>query len=267
VMLGDPASTATQGAVELALDGDTAVITVDRAPKLNALTPELLEALEAKVHVVERSDCRLMILRTGGERAFCVGADITRFAALSPVEMWRDWTRLGHRVFDSIARLPQPTISVIQGDAFGGGLELALATDFRVVADHARLGLPETGLGTIPGWGGTERLTELIGPARAKLVCLARRHMSAQQAFDWGAVSIVAPAADLERSVGGLCDDLRSGAPIALSLAKQLIDAAAAGAPARVLEPLASAVAATTNDLREGITAFHEKRSGRFKGA
>jgi enoyl-CoA hydratase len=254
------------GTVELTESGPVATIVIDRSAKLNALTPELLDSLEDAVHQLRRSTARVVILRTGGVRGFCVGADITRFAGLDAVGMWRGWTALGHRVFDAIATLPQPTLAVLQGDAYGGGLELALATDFRVVAAHARLGLPETGLGTVPGWGGTERLTELIGPARAKLVCLARRHMNAQQALDWGVASVIAPIADLDTAVSALVDDVLGGAPIAVQLAKQLIDAAAAGVPARILEPLAGALTSTTADLAEGVAAFTEKRSSSFAG-
>jgi enoyl-CoA hydratase len=257
---------AETGTVDVTRSGATVVITVDREPKLNALTSELLVALLDAVTSVRRTDARSVVIRTAGNRAFCVGADIDHFAALSPLDMWRDWTALGHQVFDSIASLPQPTVAIVHGDAFGGGLELALAADFRVVADHARLGLPETGLGTVPGWGGTERLTELIGPARAKLVCLARRHMSASQAYDWGVASIVAPTAELDAAADLLAADLNSSAPIAVSLAKSLINAAAAGVPARLLEPLAGALTTTTSDLNEGVTAFREKRASRFSG-
>jgi enoyl-CoA hydratase len=254
------------GTVDLAYDGTTAIITLDRERKLNALTPEMLSALFDAVTTVGRSDAHVVVLRTAGDRAFCVGADINRFADLSPVQMWREWTVLGHQAFDAIASLPQPTVAIVHGDAFGGGLELALAADFRVLADHARLGLPETGLGTVPGWGGTERLTALIGPARTKLICLARRPMSAQQAYDWGAASLITPAAALNTAAEELITDLSSGAPIAVSLAKTLINAAAAGVPARLLEPLAGALASTTADLNEGITAFREKRVSRFTG-
>jgi enoyl-CoA hydratase len=122
------------------------------------------------------------------------------------------------------------------------------------------------GLGTVPGWGGTERLTALIGPSRAKLVCLARRHMSARQAYEWGAATLVAPAAGLDDAAGDLIADLASGAPVAVTLAKALIDAAAAGVPARLTEPLAAALTSTTADLREGVAAFREKRPSRFTG-
>ena len=143
------------------------------ARKLNALTLEMLDELFDCLRTVHDSDARVMVLRGAGDKAFCVGADINRFAPLTAVQMWRDWTATGHRVFDALAGLRQPTIAVLHGAAFGGGFELALACDFRVVATDARLGLPEVGLGTVPGWGGTERLTELVGRARAKEVVLS----------------------------------------------------------------------------------------------
>ena len=110
------ATDTSAGTVELTDSGPVATITIDRSAKLNALTPELLESLEDAVHRLRRSTARLVVLRTGGARAFCVGADITRFAGLDAVEMWRDWTALGHRVFDAIATLPQPTLAVLQGE-------------------------------------------------------------------------------------------------------------------------------------------------------
>jgi enoyl-CoA hydratase len=255
------------GTVELTEIDEIATITIDRQRKLNALTPEVLDELERVVRDCATSDSRVVVLRTAGERAFCVGADITRFAGLDAVRMWRDWTARGHRVFDAIAALPQPTIAVLQGDAFGGGLELALAADFRIVADHARLGLPETGLGTVPGWGGTERLTKLIGTSRTKLVCLARRTFTAGEALATGLATATAPAAELDKVTQALVDELSAGAPIAVRLAKQLIDAAADGAPARVLEPLAGALTATTADLAEGIAAFRDRRTSHFSGS
>jgi enoyl-CoA hydratase len=261
------AQTNYPGTVELRENDKVATITIDRQRKLNALTPEVLDELERVVRDCATSDSRVVVLRTAGERAFCVGADVTRFAGLDAVRMWREWTARGHRVFDAIAALPQPTVAVLQGDAFGGGLELALAADFRIVADHARLGLPETGLGTVPGWGGTERLTKLIGASRTKLVCLARRALTAEDALATGLATATASAAELDKVTQALVDELSAGAPIAVRLAKQLIDAAADGAPARVLEPLAGALTATTADLAEGIAAFRDRRTSHFSGS
>ncbi|MFP5018942.1 enoyl-CoA hydratase/isomerase family protein, partial [Paenarthrobacter ureafaciens] len=159
-------------------DGHTATILIDRATKLNALTLQLLNELEAAVRDVDASTARLVLVRTAGEKVFCVGADINHFADLSAAGMWRDWIATGHRAFDALAGLRQPSIAVVDGLAFGGGLELALACDFRVIAREAKVALPETGLGTVPGWGGTERVTELAGRAspatRSGFVALGR---------------------------------------------------------------------------------------------
>jgi enoyl-CoA hydratase len=255
------------GAVRLSVDGDVATILLDRPAKLNALTLEMLDALGTAVESIRRSDVRVVLVRGAGEKAFCVGADINRFAALTAVQMWRDWTATGHRVFDGVAGLRQPTVAVLHGATFGGGLELALACDFRVVAAEAQLGLPEVGLGTVPGWGGTERLTELVGRARAKEVVLACRFLDGAMAFAWGLATAVSPRAQLDSAVDELVTRLLGGAPVAVQLAKQLIDAAGDGAPSRVLEAMAGGLTSATEDKNEGIAAFRERRDPTFSGS
>jgi enoyl-CoA hydratase len=254
------------GTVHLTCDGEVATLLLDRPAKLNALTPEMLDALGAAVDAVRRSDVRVVVLRGAGDRAFCVGADIDRFAPLTGVQMWRDWTATGHRVFDAVAGLRQPTVAVLHGVTFGGGFELALACDFRVVAAGARLGLPEVGLGTVPGWGGTERLTALVGRARAKEIVLARRTLDGELAHAWGAATRVAAPAGLDAEVDALVAQLLGGAPVAVQLAKQIIDAAADGAPSRVLEALAGGLTSGTGDIQEGVAAFRERREPTFTG-
>jgi enoyl-CoA hydratase len=257
----------TSGSVRLRMDGRVATLELDRPAKLNALTPEMLHELDHHLQTLEAAaSVHLVVLRGAGERAFCVGADIGRFADLQPLEMWRAWTSLGHAVFDRLARLRQPVIAVVHGDAFGGGMEMALAADFRVLAEHARLGMPEVGLGTVPGWGGTERLVGIVGGTRAKEVVLARRLLDAATAMDWGLANRVAPTAGLAGAVEELAGELLGGAPLAVQIGKQLIDGAAAGAPSRILEPLAAGLVAVTEDLTEGVTAFRSRRSPAFKG-
>lgn len=253
-----------QVTVEYSADGYTANILIDRSAKLNALTLGLLEDLAAATREVAASTARLVIVRTGGQKVFCVGADINHFADLSAAGMWRDWIATGHRAFDALAGLRQPSIAVVDGLAFGGGLELALACDFRVIAAEARVALPETGLGTVPGWGGTERTTELVGRARTKELVLTRRQLSGEEAVGWGLATAVAPQAELEKAVAKLSADLLAGAPLAVQLGKQLVDAAADGTPSRVLEALAGGLAAATDDLAEGVAAFREKRAAHF---
>jgi enoyl-CoA hydratase/carnithine racemase len=252
------------GHVQLERDGDVTTLVLDRPAKRNALTPEMLSELDRRIDEVDGA--RVVVLRGAGEHAFCAGADIDRFAGLGPLEMWRAWTVRGHDVFARLAALPQPVVAVVHGNAFGGGLELALAADFRVVADDARLGLPEAGLGTVPGWGGTERLVDAVGRARAKEIVLARRIVDGATACQWGLATRCAPAAALEAQVRDLIDALLGGAPIAVEVAKQLIDAAAEGAPSRVLEPLAGALTAATSDLAEGVAAFRARRTPAFAG-
>ena len=179
-------------------DGDAATILLNRPEKLNALDPAMLAALDAILAGLDRDpEVRVVIVTGAGERAFCVGADISAWAALEPLEMWRSWVREGHRVFDRLAGLRQPTICAVNGFAFGGGLELALAADIRLLAAEAEVGLPETKIGTLPGWAGTRRLPELIGPARAKQMVFTGARLDAGSAERWGLVNEVVPRAGL----------------------------------------------------------------------
>lgn len=248
------------GTVRLDVEDDVTTLLIDRPAKLNALTPEMLDALDDALARVGSSSTKVVLLRGAGEKAFCVGADITRFSQLSPADMWGWWGPRGHEVFDRLACLRQPTVAVVQGLALGGGLELALACDFRVVAQEARLGFPEVGLGTIPGWGGTERLTELVGRARAKEIVLARRSLDGRAAMKLGMATRLAPMANLESAVAEFVGELTAGPATAVQLAKQLIDAAADGAPGRVLEPLASGLSAATDEFRKATAAFTRHR-------
>jgi enoyl-CoA hydratase len=252
------------GETRLSIHDRVAEIVIDRETKLNALTPKMLEELERALIQVSVSDASVLVVRAAGAKVFCVGADINEFADLAPQQMWREWTVRGHRVFDTLSELPQPSIAVLHGDAFGGGLELALACDFRIITTDVRLGLPEVGIGTVPGWGGTERLTELVGRARAKEIVLARRRLNADTALAWGVVTEAAPADALDEAVDALVSQLLEGAPFAVQLAKQLIDTSADGAPSRVLESLAGALTASTADLDEGVAAFRERRAPNF---
>lgn len=257
----------TTGTVHLDIDADgVATLTLDRPHKLNALSLELLDRLEASLKEVEGSKARVLVLRTAGDRAFCVGADIGQFSGFTPVQMWKTWIKEGHRIFRLLANLSQPTIAVIDGPALGGGLELALACDFRVAATSAKLGLPEVGIGTIPGWGGTERLTKLVGEARAKQLILAGRQITADTALAWGLVTETADPAALEGVVDALVADLLKGAPVAQQTAKQLIHAAAQGVDSALLEAIASGFTTGTCDFAAGMGSFKEKKSPVFTG-
>jgi len=249
--------------VKFAIQGAIARITLDRPEKLNALDPEMLTALEDAVSQAEQSrQVRVIMLAAAGEKAFCVGADILAWTALSPLEMWSEWVRRGHRIFERLERAKQPVICAIQGFAYGGGLELALACDIRIVTDSARFAMPEVKLGTVPGWGGTGRLPKLIGSARAKQMIFTGEPIAADVAERWGLANEVVPVASLNDRATGLAEKIAGNAPIAVQTAKQLIASPSSG----TLESLAAAVNAFSDDAREGLAAFREKRSPKFKG-
>jgi enoyl-CoA hydratase/carnithine racemase len=170
--------------------------------------------------------------------------------------MWRSWIRNGHRVFERVARLPQPVIAVLNGVAFGGGFELALAADLRIAAEHTQLALPETGIGTVPGWGGTQRLPALIGAARAKEMMFTGRRVDAATAERWGLVNAV-----------NLAQEIAARAPLSVQMTKQLVDSAQGDAQTMTLEALAGALASSTEDGHEGVAAFRERRQPRFTGS
>ena len=247
--------------VRLTLEAPLATITLNRPDKLNALTPGMLARLEEIAAQLEQERTVRVVLLNGEGRAFCVGADIHAWAALEPLQMWRQWIRDGHRVFDRIARLPQPVIAAVHGFAFGGGLELALAADLRILAEETMLALPEVTLATAPGWGGTRRLPAAIGSGRAKRMIFTGERIDASTAERWGLVEEVVPADQLEAQARELAGAIARNAPAAVQLAKQIID----GGPA-VLEGLAGALAATTQDAQEGLAAFRERRAPVFTG-
>jgi enoyl-CoA hydratase/carnithine racemase len=253
---------APEGRVFLTVDDAVATLTLDRPAKLNAIGPAMLADLERLVDDLDRDAVVRVVVVTGaGERAFSVGADINAWAALTPLDMWRSWVRDGHRVMRRLARLRQPTIAAVNGYAFGGGLELALATDMRIAAATAAFAMPETTIGTLPGWAGTRRLSDAIGVARAKQMIFSGARIDAATAERWGLVNEVVPGQRLMARADELAREIAANAPVSVQLAKAAID----GDPA-ALEAVAGALAAGTDDGREGVASFREKRAPRYSG-
>ena len=253
--------------VLLSSDGAISTITLNRPSKLNALNRDMLTLLDSYCGQLDHSpDTRVVLLTAAGERAFCVGADINEWSTLQPLDMWRVWIREGHRVFDRLARLRQPVIAVLNGYTFGGGLELALAADVRLAAEHVELAMPESGIGTIPGWGGTQRLPALIGPARAKQIIYTGQRIDAGTAERWGLINEVAAPDTLMARALELAQEIAARAPLSIQMAKQVIDGGLGAATGLTLEALAGALAATTEDGREGVASFQERRAPQFKG-
>jgi len=252
------------GAVELQIDAPLARLTLARGAKRNALTADMLAAIDGACDRLEQADAvRVVLVDSTDARAFCSGADIGEWGALAAQDMWRRWTRAGHRVFDRLAALPQPTIAQVCGIAFGGGLELALACDLRLATPEAVFAMPEVQVGAIPGWGGTRRLTRLIGASRTKQMIFRALRVDAHTALGWGLVDEVVAAAELGRRAQAIALEIAAGAPGAVRIAKQLIDHGAGGLDP---ETLAAGLAASLDDAREGIAAFAGKRPPRFTG-
>jgi enoyl-CoA hydratase len=249
-------------ALTLTIDGPLARLTLSRGAKRNALTAAMLAALDAACARLEAADdVRAVLVASSDAKAFCSGADIGEWGALAAQDMWRRWTREGHRVFDRLAALPQPTIALVNGIAFGGGLELALACDLRLAAPEAVFAMPEVRVGAIPGWGGTRRLARLIGPARTKQMIFRALRVDAATALQWGLVEEVIALPELAPRAEAIAGEIAAGAPGAVRIAKQLVDRGAGGPD---VETLAAGLAASLDDAREGIAAFAQKRPPRF---
>jgi enoyl-CoA hydratase len=250
------------GRVAVMSEDGIATVSLDRPAKLNAIGPDMLADLDRRLAEIDVDpNMRVVIVTGSGDRAFSVGADVDAWSALEPLDMWRSWIRDGHRVLQRLAHLRQPTIAAINGYAFGGGLELALAADIRIAADSATFALPETKIGTVPGWAGTTRLPEAIGGARAKQMIFSGRRIDAVTAEQWGLVNEVVAAGTLMERCRALATEIAANAPIAVQLAKAAINGDAS-AP----EAFAGALAAGAEDGREGVAAFREKRPPRFSG-
>ncbi len=241
-----------------------AEIRLNRPEKGNALTMEMIDRLGGLVSELARDRATRAVVLRGTGRFFCTGGDIAEWGRLAPQEMARDWILRGIDVFERLAALPQPVVAALNGHALGGGLELAMAADLRVAVQGAKLGVPEVTLGVVPGWAGTRRLAELVGPARARHLLLLGSPIPAAQACDWGLVTDVAEdEADLEARLGTWLDRLLDNAPPAMALVKGLV--ATVHADLRHHHASAAAQATGTADCREGVQAFLEKRKPAFE--
>ena len=252
--------------VELSFDGPVARIALKRPEKLNALDRDMIEALAEAARAIDASrDARAAVLYGEG-KAFCAGGDIAAWGGLPALEMWRDWTRAGHRAFEALARLRIPLIAALNGHAFGGGLELAATADIRIAEPGIKLGLPETGLGMAPGWSGTQRLVRRFGPSVVRRMALTGQMFTAEEGLPLGLVDEVTPKGEgLARALSLAADVARRG-PVAVQIVKSMINAAEGEDRDAPIEGLAGALTAMTQDLTEGVAAFREKRPPQFRG-
>jgi enoyl-CoA hydratase len=245
------------------------ILTVTRPEKLNALNAAVLEDLATAVASAEADASLRCVVVTGeGAKAFIAGADIGELSKLTPIE-GREHARRGQALFDRISNLPVPTIAAINGFAYGGGLELAMACTLRVASENVRMGLPETSLGILPGYGGTQRLARLVGRARAfELVLTAEKGLTAAEAERIGLVNRVVPAGEALPAALEMGRKIASNGPVACRLAMEAIRRGLdmALSEGQLLEATLFGLCAATADMREGMTAFLEKRPARFEG-
>jgi enoyl-CoA hydratase len=251
----------------LARDGAVAILTINR-PKVNALNGATLAELQRAFEALRADDTvRAIVLTGGGDKAFVAGADINELAVLTPAQ-GKEHARHGQRVFDLIDNLGKPVIAAINGFALGGGCELAMACTLRIAADTAILGQPEINLGIIPGYAGSQRLPRLVGKGRALEMLLTGDHIPAGRAYDIGLVNKVVPAAELMAVATALAQTLAAKAPIAT---RYIIEAVNQGldmplAQGQFLETALFGAIASTDDTKEGTSAFLEKRKAAWKG-
>ena len=247
--------------VDVARSGAVAVVTIDRPDALNALdVPTLTELRDRLAELAQDDTVRALVLTGAGEKAFVAGADIKYMSGLDP-DGAKAWGALGHEAGLLLETMPKPTIAAINGFALGGGCELALACDLRYAASRAKLGQPEINLGIVPGWGGTQRLARVCGIGVAKDLIFSGRTVDAEEALRIGLVNAVAdPVLDLALETANA---LAAKSPGALALAKRLVNLAPAALAA---EADAFGELFSSDDAKEGLTAFVEKREPRFTG-
>ncbi len=249
-------------------DGAVAVVIIDRPHVRNALNRVTLDSLRrAMLALQDDEGVRCVIVTGAGDTSFVAGADIKELAVLSPTS-GREHALSGQQVFDLIEGLGKPVIAAVNGYALGGGCELAMACTLRIAADTARFGQPEINLGLIPGFGGTQRLARLVGTGRALDLLLTGDHMSAAEALRIGLVNRVVPAAALMTEARTLAATLAGKAPIAV---RYILDAVHRGIQlplreAQAFEATLFGLIASTEDMREGSSAFLQKRQPEFKG-
>lgn len=248
--------------------GSVRWLTINRPDKLNALNSQVLSALEEAVGAaLKEASVRALVITGAGPKAFVAGADIAEFQGLSPAQAQALAAR-GQKLFTALEEAPKPVLAAVNGFALGGGMELAMACHLRVASETAKFGQPEVKLGLIPGYGGTQRLPRLVGRGRALELLLTGKMIDAKTALAWGLVNQVVPPEELESATQKLAEEILAVAPTAVSWCLKAVTEGQDLTLASGLELEAAlfGLCASTEDFREGVSAFLEKRQAHFPG-
>ncbi|QCW02833.1 3-hydroxyacyl-CoA dehydrogenase/enoyl-CoA hydratase family protein [Natrinema pallidum] len=245
------------------LENGVLQVELDRPSRMNALSEDLLSEIDDLFSSVDTDEVRVATIEGSGDRAFSAGADISGFTDANPTDLMD--VSPG---FETVNDFPRPVLAKIDGFCLGGGLELALACDLRIATDRSSFGAPEIGLGLIPGGGGTQRLTRILGETRAKELVFRGNHIDADRAADWGLINRSVEREDFDDTVAEFLDDLRSGPPIGLKVAKKVMNEGqdASLDAALAMESQGFGLLSSTDDVLEGTTAFAEDREPEFEG-
>ncbi|NKM02036.1 MULTISPECIES: enoyl-CoA hydratase/isomerase family protein [Rhizobium] len=254
------------GTIRIDVDGHVATLTISRPEKLNALDLDMLKALaDAADEVEANANVRAAIL-TGEGKGFSAGGDIKAWGGMLPQEFGHLWVRHGHRIFERLATLRMPLVAALNGHALGGGLELAGVADIRLAEEQIKIGLPETGLGMVPGWSGTQRLVRRFGAQAVRRMALGGEIFTAEEARLLGIVDVVVPTGNALAAAREYTQRIAARGPAATEIAKLMIASANGEDNGTAVEALGSILAAKTGDLKEGVASFSEKRPATFKG-
>ncbi len=249
-------------------DNGICTITINRPSKLNALNKKTIHELhEAFSEAEEIDEVKIVIITGSGEKAFVAGADISEFADFSPEEGKELSAKGQESLFDYVANFPKPVIAAINGFALGGGLELAMAAHFRIASENAKMGLPETSLGLIPGYGGTQRLPQLVGKGRAMEMIMTAGMIDAAQALEYNLVNHVTSQEDLQKFTEKMAEKISRNSLVAISSAIKAINSNyKAGVNGFEVEIEEFGRCFGTADFEEGTSAFLNKRKADFPG-
>lgn len=256
-----------EGRIRLAIEGAVATITLARPERLNALDLDMLRELDALCGRIEGETAVRAAVITGEGKAFSAGGDIKAWGGMDAGAFGHGWVRFGHRVFQRLAGLRVPLIAALNGHALGGGLELAACADMRIAERQARIGLPETSLGMVPGWSGTQRLVRRFGAQAVRRMALCGEIFAADEALALGLVDRVVETGGALAAARAQAEAIAARGPAATETVKLMLAAAEGEDGDAAVEALASILAAKTGDLREGVAAFGEKRAAKFEGA